>query len=308
MENIAEKDRERDCKGGCRMDSPGVLFMPQVPRWGIQEVAVYGPQEGNPFTEHRIRGCFQGKNETVEAEGFYDGEGRYLVRFMPSFEGEYRFEIRADFLEEEERGSFRALPAEAGNHGPVRVANTWHFAFEDGTPYYPVGTTCYVWELQDDARIEETLNSLKEAGFNKIRFCVFPKHYDYNLKEPRSYPYEGTPMDSSVLTKENFWEYTGKTEGNHWDFTRFNPAHFQHIEKCIAALGKLGIEASWGELEARPFSALHPGGNARLRPGSPASGMGRGLLRAADGGGKCSVQLLSVLLQLYAAFLSGFLF
>ena len=90
MENIAEKDRERDCEGGCRMDSPGVLFMPQVPRWGIQEVAVCGPQEGNPFTEHRIRGCFQGKNETVEAEGFYDGEGRYLVRFMPSFEGEYR--------------------------------------------------------------------------------------------------------------------------------------------------------------------------------------------------------------------------
>ena len=178
MENIAEKDRERDCKGGCRMDSPGVLFMPQVPRWGIQEVAVYGPQEGNPFTERRIRGCFQGKNETVEAEGFYDGEGRYLVRFMPSFEGEYRFEIRADFLEEEERGSFRVLPAEAGNHGPVRVANTWHFAFEDGTPYYPVGTTCYVWELQDDARIEETLNSLKDAGFNKIRFCIFPKHYD----------------------------------------------------------------------------------------------------------------------------------
>lgn len=32
-------------------------FAPQVPRWGIQEVAVCGPQEGNPFTEHRVRGC-----------------------------------------------------------------------------------------------------------------------------------------------------------------------------------------------------------------------------------------------------------
>ncbi len=50
-------------------------------------------------------------------------------------------------------------------------------------------------------------------------------------------------MDSSVLTKENFLEYTGKTEGNHWDFERFNPAHFQHIEKCILALRDLGIEA-----------------------------------------------------------------
>lgn len=235
MENISENFSE--------ITSERCYFTPQIPKWGIQEVTVKGPQEGNPFTEHWIRGRFSGKNETVEAEGFYDGEGRYLVRFMPSFEGEYQFEIRADFLEEAKRGSFQVLPAEVENHGPVRVANTWHFAYEDGTPYYPVGTTCYVWELQDDARIEETLISLKEAGFNKIRFCIFPKHYDYNLKEPCSYPYEGTPMDSGVLTKENFWEYTGKTEGNHWDFTRFNPAHFQHMEKCIAALGKLGIEA-----------------------------------------------------------------
>lgn len=72
---------------------------------------------------------------------------------------------------------------------------------------------------------------------------MFPKHYDYNLNEPRSYPYAGTPMDSSVLTPENFQQYTDKTEGNHWDFTRFNPEHFRHLEKCILALRKMGIEA-----------------------------------------------------------------
>lgn len=43
-----------------------------------------------------------------------------------------------------------------------------------------------------------------------FEYSIFPKHYDYNLGEPRSYPYEGTPMDSSVLTTENFNEYTGK--------------------------------------------------------------------------------------------------
>ena len=99
-----------------------------------------------------------------------------------------------------------------------------------------------MWELQSDELIEQTLETLKNGAFNKIRFCVFPKHYDYNLGEPRSYPYEGTPMDSSVLTKENFQEYTGKTEGNHWDFTRFNPEHFRHIEKCILVLREMGIE------------------------------------------------------------------
>ena len=50
-------------------------FTPQIPKWDIQEVTVNGPQEGNPFTDHWIRGCFRGKSETVEAEGFYDGRG-----------------------------------------------------------------------------------------------------------------------------------------------------------------------------------------------------------------------------------------
>lgn len=214
-----------------------------VRKWDVFEAVCEGRRDGNPFTDYTIRGVFTGGQETVRVSGFYDGDGIYKVRFMPSFEGEYSFEIQGTFSGETVRGSFRVTAPAENNHGPVRTANTYHFAYEDGTPYYSIGTTCYVWNLQDDERIEETLESLKEAKFNKIRFCVFPKHYDYNLGEPRSYPYEGTPMDSSVLTSDNFNDYTDRTEGNHWDFTRFNPEHFRQVEDCIEALGKLGIEA-----------------------------------------------------------------
>lgn len=220
-----------------------VNYEKTVERWGVFEAAVSGPSEGNPFTEHWIQGHFQGPEESVTAKGFYDGDGVYRVRFMPSFEGEYRFRLEGDFLEDSVSGAFWVTAAGPANHGPVRVANTFHFAYEDGTPYYSVGTTCYVWELQSDEQIEKTLKSLEEAGFNKIRFCIFPKHYAYNLGEPWSYPYEGTPMDSSVLTVENFNEYNGMAEGNHWDFTRFHPEHFRHIESCIRRLGELGIQA-----------------------------------------------------------------
>ena len=68
-----------------------------VERWGMFEVSVPGKTDGNPFTDHTIRGVFSGKNETVEADGFYDGEGIYKVRFMPSFEGEYTFKISGTF-------------------------------------------------------------------------------------------------------------------------------------------------------------------------------------------------------------------
>ena len=222
---------------------PQMEFLNNVERWGVQEVRLCGPQDGNPFVEQWIRGEFTGGGETVRAEGFYDGDGRYVVRFMPSFEGKYAFCVTASFLDGPVAGSFTVSPAASGNHGPVRVHNTWHFAYEDGTPYYSIGTTCYVWALQDDARVKQTLDTLRHSAFNKIRFCLLPKHYDYNLGEPRSYPYEGTPMDSSVLTSENFNDYTGKTEGNHWDFARFNPEHFRHLEKCVLALQEMGIEA-----------------------------------------------------------------
>ena len=42
-------------------------------------------------------------------------------------------------------GKFQVTPASEENHGPIRVANTYHFAYEDRTPYYSIGTTCYVW-------------------------------------------------------------------------------------------------------------------------------------------------------------------
>lgn len=217
-----------------------------VAKWDIFELALKGRTDGNPFTDYQIEGVFTGEHEQIRTDGFYDGGGIYRVRFMPSCEGHYHYEITGDYAKNGEpvRGEFEVLPAREGNHGPVHVADTFHFRYADGTPYYSVGTTCYVWNLQSDERIAQTLTSLAESGFNKIRFCIFPKHYDYNLREPRSYPYEGTPMDSSVLTPENFWEYTkNPQENNRWDFARFRPEHFRHIEDCILKLGELGIEA-----------------------------------------------------------------
>lgn len=218
----------------------------QVSRWGVYEISLPGRTDGNPFTDYGIEGVFTGEKETVRADGFYDGDGVYKVRFMPSYEGIYQYTVTGDYSLSagEVSGEFEVVPAREGIHGPVSVAETFHFSYADGTPYYSVGTTCYVWELQDDARISETLQSLSESGFNKIRFCIFPKHYDFNFGEPRDYPYEGVPMDASVLTEDNFWDYTKHPEENNkWDFTRFNPAYFRHIEWCVTELAERGVEA-----------------------------------------------------------------
>lgn len=198
---------------------------PQVEQWGRFELNLSGPASGNPFLEVELTARFTQGNHTINVTGFYDGEGQYRVRFMPEKTGEWRYVTRSNRPDlDGKSGTVIVTPPSAKNHGPVRVAHTYHFAYADGTPFRQLGTTAYVWTHQGHALEEQTLRTLAAAPFNKIRFCVFPKNYDWNQNEPPTYPFAGTPPTS-------------------WDFTRFNPAHFQHLEKRIAQLSELGIEA-----------------------------------------------------------------
>lgn len=217
-------------------------YVKAVERWGVFTVSLNGRTDGNPFTDYQIYGTFRSPNEEKTVAGFYDGDGVYKVRFMPSFTEKYTFEIKGSFSGKTYSGSFDVSLAGEKNHGPVRVMNTYHFAYEDGTPYYPVGTTCYAWTHQEPGLRRKTLRTLKGGAFNKIRFCIFPKHYIHNFGEPQTYPYEGTPCDSTGLSEETY-DSEKQFEGNHWDFTRFRPEHFRLFESCIEELMELGIEA-----------------------------------------------------------------
>ena len=129
-----------------------LVYPTQVERWSPMELCLQGPPQGNPFMEQSVTAVFRCSNEEVTVSGFYDGDGVYRVRFMPSFQGTYSFTVTSTFSQPLE-GTFQVTPATGQNHGMVRVANTWHLSYEDGTPYYSVGTTCYVWPWQNDAII-----------------------------------------------------------------------------------------------------------------------------------------------------------
>jgi hypothetical protein len=196
-----------------------------VEQWGIFELALEGPSRGNPFLEVELRAQFTLGERTVGVDGFYDGEGTYRVRFMPDVPGEWMYTTSSTQPELDGRsGAFSCAPVSPGNHGPVRVADPYHFRYADGTSYYPFGTTCYAWIHQDEECQEQTLDTLRIAPFNKVRMCVFPKHYIYNRNEPPRYPFQRAPDETS-------------------DFDRPNPAFFQHLERRVADLGAMGIEA-----------------------------------------------------------------
>ncbi len=196
-----------------------------VEQWGVYEVALNGPTAGNPFLDVTFSANFTLGDSTVKANGFYDGDGVYCVRFMPEKQGEWHYVTQSSSAElNGKTGAFMVTKPLSDDHGPVRVAYTYHFAYADGRPYKELGTTCYVWELQSEELQRETLKTLATAPFNKIRFCVFPKHYSWNTNEPIMYPFEGTPTTN-------------------WDFGHFNVKYFQHLDQSVLALQKLGVEA-----------------------------------------------------------------
>jgi hypothetical protein len=195
-----------------------------VEQWGLFEISLPGPTNGNPFLEVRFAARFAQGYDSIEVPGFYDGGGTYRVRFMPGQPGKWTYITTSSAPElDAKTGEFEVTKPAANNHGPMHVTNTFHFAYADGTPYKQLGTTCYVWTLQSEDLQERTLQTLAASPFNKIRFCVFPKHYAWNTDEPPSYPFEGKPRN--------------------FDTARFNPQYFRHLERRILDLQKLGIEA-----------------------------------------------------------------
>lgn len=78
--------------------------------------------------------------------------------------------------------------------------------------------------LQDEALQNETVRSLRDAPFTKIRMGLFPKDFMFNANEPDLFP----------LVRD------GKSG---WDTTRFDVEYFRRLEHRIEQLDGLGIQA-----------------------------------------------------------------
>ena len=151
--------------------------------------------------------------------GFYDGDGIYRARFLPEETGSYQW--KAEGIVQAE-GTEDCRPADEKHHGRV-IAEGTHFRYEDGSRYLPFGTTVYALAHQEDALVDQTIGTLSGAPFNKVRMCVFPKHYLFNTNEPPVYPFE-------------------KTEDGSWDVNRPSLAFWHRFEKILDRLEALKIE------------------------------------------------------------------
>lgn len=178
-----------------------------------------------------VTAVFTNGDTQVTTKGFYAGAGVYKVRFLPEKTGTYIWKVTGCVEGEGEescepmadgaasgRFAMRRQTALFGRpgHGVVRAAGT-HFEYEDGAIYKPFGTTIYAMMHQDEKLIGTTFLTLQTAPFNKVRYCLFPKSYDYNSNEPQYYAFE-------------------KDENGKWDVNRPSFAFWDHFETGIRTL------------------------------------------------------------------------
>jgi hypothetical protein len=114
-----------------------------------------------------------------------------------------------------------------------RISTT--FAYADASPFVPVGTTCYVWNLQGDAPEEQTLRTLERAPFNK-------------LLDPGVQPFARGTRAIDTIMREGPWNCTAG--GYHEDdyfifyFGHHQPG-FRNLDLPAAARYRVDVIDTW---------------------------------------------------------------
>ena len=219
-------------------DEPAVT----VARWQMHEFELHGRYHvDNPFRDAALVGEFTSPSgRKITTEGFYDGGDTWRLRFTPDEEGQWRYLLRGEGVELLTRGSLNCIAPKS--HGFIRIHtdNQYAFAYADGTPFFPMGDTCY--GLYSDSPITpalrtQYLKTRRAQRFNFVRLGVIhsPTH---GQTDPNFWPWGGTP---------------GKP-----DLDRFNPQFFRGLDAVLTEMQALGMNAELIVLNyyLRPFTDM----------------------------------------------------
>src|SRR5690349_19923073 len=99
-----------------------------IEQWGIFELALEGSADGNPFLDTRFTTKIIDHHATIEVDDVTDGGCILTLCFMPVTTGTWTYTTSSNLESPAKKeGSFEVGQPSKRNHGPVRVANTYHF-------------------------------------------------------------------------------------------------------------------------------------------------------------------------------------
>lgn len=214
----------------------------EVKCWDLHEFEWRGAFSGsNPYREVSLVGEFVSPSGKIrKVDGFCDGDSIWRLRFCPDEVGEWHYRVSAEGTQIRETGRLRCTAPRRDQHGFIRVhpSNPHAFAYADGTPFFPMGDTCY--GLFDDTPITPELRTRyletrRRQGFNFVRMSV-------------GHSAERAAKDPA------FWAWGGTAAAP--DLDRLNPVFFRAFDAVVRELAshEMNIELLLLNLYRRPFT------------------------------------------------------
>ena len=192
--------------------------------------------EGNPY-DIRLWGKFSVPGrETLRIPGFYDGGGKWIVRFMPPSPGQWSFLTESDIPALNGLEGFVTAAGSAENRGRiiVRPDDPRHLMWENGDTYFLLGFEADWLGLIDFGKEcgEETpharqlINEIAEQGFNHVVMNVYAHDVPWGGVLGRSSPYD--------FSNPPLWPFGGTNDSPKYD--ELNPLFFRKLDRVVTQL------------------------------------------------------------------------
>ncbi len=199
-----------------------------IPRFGMLEQTFTQQRSyANPYVEVTANATFiqpGGRQRSIPL--FWDGGTQWKVRFSPDVIGAWSWSVRSsDPGLNGAKGSFNCVPSI--NRGGIMAMKgySYHFQYQDGTPYWLFGDT--QWEaFADDpgqglsaSRMSQYFNLRAGQGFNYVHAEIIGLVRSSNI-------------DARGQENPAFYDYRAET---------INPVYFHEVDTRLRQANSLGI-------------------------------------------------------------------
>ena len=204
----------------CAVSLPQLPAVAQttVDRYKAFEIVLTGSQHENPYLAYRLWAEFNFPGHSFALEGFWDGGTTWKIRAALTQVGKWNYVTHSDDpLLDGKSGTIECT--EGGERGFVKQSGR-HFYYQDGTPFFRMGDTCWRMFRSKNAAYETHFKPYIDArasqGFNFIMGVI------HTVGEP------------SINEGGSLWY-------NDSDLDRLQPGYFQWVDKRINYMRKAGI-------------------------------------------------------------------
>lgn len=181
-------------------------------------------------------------NISFTLPGFYDGNYTWKIRFSPTKEGIWNITTHSEVIDlDKQQTKLECIKNENEDvHGGllIETENPYHFVYEDGTRWFPMGYEAN-WLFAMDMDKQDTtlptlnpfLDKISKYGFNFILLNAYS--YDTSWRNGKTSEYDlGPPL---------LFPWGGSYESP--DYSQFNLEYWNHLDQVIEAMYQRGITA-----------------------------------------------------------------